>query len=213
VLSGPEKRVRPWLFVIAVLLGLGACGRAARPDAPLVQSVEIRGASQVPASELKGRILTAEDSWLPFTRDKTYDAGIWRTDLRRIERYYQARGFYQARVVSDTVTPLDNKGVKLEVQVEEGAPTVISEVRLDGVEALPEAARSGLQREIPFRPGDTFLEEPWQGAAATVERPCANAAMPRPRFKRKPRWTWKRTAHCSRCTWCPAFATALAKCR
>jgi len=62
--------------------------------------------------------------------------------LRRILRFYESRGYYQARIVRNQVTPQNANGVALEVEIAEGDPTRVGAIDISGLDALPEADRS-----------------------------------------------------------------------
>jgi translocation and assembly module TamA len=119
----------------------------------VIRELRIEGARQVSETEIRQKILTAPTSKLPFTRKRTFDRNVWKTDLRRIERYYQERGFYQARVVKEEAVPDGKGGVSVQVQVDEGSPTLISELEVEGLEALPEArcSWSPVGKDCPAR--------------------------------------------------------------
>ena len=108
-----------------------------KKDEPVVRKLRIVGARQVSAGDLTKRILTSQTSWITFSQKQHYEPEVWKTDLKRIERYYRARGFYQARVVSDEVKPVKD-GVELTAQVEEGDPTRVGTISLTGIEQLPQ---------------------------------------------------------------------------
>ena len=68
-------------------------------------------------------------------------------DLQQGERYYQARGFYEARVRAGRVVYLSPTDVRVTVEVEEGSPAVIGKVVVVAVEAVQNAERgAGLKR-------------------------------------------------------------------
>jgi translocation and assembly module TamA len=156
------------------LVGLLGCAGSPKRDGPIVRELEIRGARQVDPGELRQKILTAKTSKLPFTRKQYFDRNVWRTDLRRIERFYQGRGFYQARVLKDQVVPLGKNGVKVIVDVEEGRPTQVAELELTGLDDLPPEHRGEVTRNLPFQKGDVFLEEPWEGLPEKLEAQLRN---------------------------------------
>ncbi len=141
-----------------------SCAHGEKTDAPWVQSLRFRGNEVIDDSALEDKILTAESSWIPlFGRKHPFDANVWRGDLRRIERFYQQRGYHQARVVRDEVKS-DGKGrVSLLVEIEEGPPTTVRRVEVSGLEPLTESQQRRLRRQVDFAPGEVFLEERWKG--------------------------------------------------
>src|SRR5215211_3041488 len=76
----------------------GGCGNQQKKDAPLVDDLQIRGTRAMSESAVKKKILTSETGWWPFATKHYFDPVEWQSDLARIERYYHARGYYQARV-------------------------------------------------------------------------------------------------------------------
>jgi translocation and assembly module TamA len=139
-----------------------------RPDALEVKDLKIEGTDQVKEGNIKARILTTDTPWWepiwPFDKGPAYfDPNAWQADLRRIERFYQAEGYYQAQVLSDTVKPEGKEAVSLVVQVREGEPTRIATVELSGLDELPEAHQRRVKAELALKPGEVFREENWEG--------------------------------------------------
>lgn len=171
----------PRLTALAALAVLCACATkkdAARPEGPLVKSVEIEGTRQLDDGDVKDRILTTETAFLakvpliqllPFVPEKQYfDPNAWQADLRRVERFYMAEGYYQAKVVGEEVRP-DGDGVAAVIRVEEGEPTRITRVTLRGLEDLPEEHREEVLDDLPVAEGDIFREASWAGVKGLIQ--------------------------------------------
>ncbi|RKH71731.1 polymerase [Corallococcus interemptor] len=157
---------------LALAVLLTACATTSnQPTGPKVKSLDIEGAKQVDDGDIKDRILTSSTPWYafwPFGKAHYFDTNAWQADLRRIERFYQAQGFYQAQVESNEVIPDGDKAVRLKVVVNEGAPTVIDRIETHGLEALGEGPDQPSQREreriledLPVKTGDVFREDTW----------------------------------------------------
>jgi translocation and assembly module TamA len=56
-----------------------------------------------------------------FGRLEWFDPVTWQADLRRIQRFYEANGYYQARVLEDVVTEVQPKHVQLLVKLRGGS--------------------------------------------------------------------------------------------
>jgi ABC-type dipeptide/oligopeptide/nickel transport system ATPase component len=120
--------------------------------------------------DIKKKILTAASSKLPFTKDKYFDPNVWRTDVKRIERYYQERGFFQAKVVEEKVEPKAD-GVEITVKVDEGEPTRLAKFEVQGLDKLTKDQREQVLDDLPLTEGMIFEEERWEGLKALlVER-------------------------------------------
>jgi translocation and assembly module TamA len=157
-------------FGLAVLLGMLGCAHSQeKPDQPIVKSLRIEGTKHVSEGDLKSKILTSETSWWPWAEKHYFDPNAWQADLRRIERAYQAEGYYNAKVVEDQVIPQPPNAVALRVRVEEGEPTRISQINVTGLEALPPQHRDDSLSDMPIKQGRIFREEDWTPVKGEIQ--------------------------------------------
>ncbi|HET9596992.1 MAG TPA: BamA/TamA family outer membrane protein [Anaeromyxobacteraceae bacterium] len=147
----------------ATLALASACATGERRDARQVHSVRIEGAHRVKEGDVKKHLVTAENSWVPFSRRQYFDEDAWNTDLRRIEKFYRAQGFYQAKVTGAEVKPHGPDEVDAVATIEEGEPTHITSVVIGGMDDLPEADRTRLLSEVNLEVGHVFIVERWNG--------------------------------------------------
>jgi len=158
---------------VGALLALALCacaGKPPKPDAPPIKALKIEGTKQVSAGDIEDHILTTGPSWWPFAATPYFDPIAWQADLRRIERFYQAQGFYQAQVVNEEVRP-EGDGVALTIQVSEGNPTKIGRIDVEGLNELPPDFQERVRRSVPPKVGEVFKEDQWEG----VKREVRNA--------------------------------------
>ena len=169
----PSRR-RPQVLVAALAACLAACASQEKKDAPIVNDLKIVGANAFSESAIKKRILTTETGWWPFATEHYFDPVEWQSDLARIERYYHARGYYQARVQNMTVQtiPPSKQGqpakVNLRVEVVEGPPVRVSKLQVTGLDPLTEPERQKLQADLPLAPKEIFDEGDWDATKAQV---------------------------------------------
>ncbi|MBN1946972.1 MAG: FtsQ-type POTRA domain-containing protein [Bradymonadales bacterium] len=124
--------------------------------------------------------------WSPWT---LYDELLFQHDLARIVRWYQARGFYDARVVDYTIDPPsamitdtitkdtscregnDDEGcrITITIEVEEGEPVLISRVTVTGLEHLPDLIASRARARVRLAEGDRFDEYDYQQAKNAIQ--------------------------------------------
>jgi outer membrane protein insertion porin family/translocation and assembly module TamA len=120
-----------------------------------------------------------------------FDRVAFEQDLQRVERWYAARGFHAARVVDSRVEPSqalerdvlpedvaepgcerrdDDEGcvVDVTIVVEEGEPTLVEEVRVVGLEGLPDDLREEIESSISMVVGDRFDEWDYDEAKRVV---------------------------------------------
>jgi translocation and assembly module TamA len=154
-----SRRLRRRGALLALLLA--ACAGKQKPDEPPIRSLKIEGTKQISAGDIEDHIFTSGPSWWPFSPTPYFDPIAWQADMRRIERYYQSQGFYQASVVSEDVRP-DDGGVALTVQVSEGKPTVVSRIDVEGLDSLPPDSQQRVRASVPIKVGQVLKEAGWQ---------------------------------------------------
>jgi outer membrane protein assembly factor BamA len=108
-----------------------------------VKSVALTGNDAIDADDLREKIATADSpKFLGFFQGVVYDWNVFdrfvlERDLQRIERYYRARGYYQARARAGRVFFVSSNKVRVDIVIEEGEPVLIGRVDLHGLEGLP----------------------------------------------------------------------------
>jgi outer membrane translocation and assembly module TamA len=112
-------------------------------------------------------------SW-PWETWPLYDPAIFDIDRKRILRWYQARGFYQAKVVGvryeagdKTLQPPercqgDDCKLSIEIEVDEGDPVMVEGVFIAGDQALDRELRIDLRKAPEVKVGDRFDEATYE---------------------------------------------------
>lgn len=144
-------------MIVSVPIALAAFGCGAKPpcnpvDAKgcVIDKVRViqrsaPGGGGVSSSDVANALATAESSTLVtkttvdifgergtlFFRYARFDRMVLERDLERVARYYRTRGFYEARVRAARVIPSGESTVTVEIEVDEGPPTLVSKVDLD----------------------------------------------------------------------------------
>ncbi|MFO0598778.1 MAG: BamA/TamA family outer membrane protein [Myxococcaceae bacterium] len=160
---GPAARS---FFAACALLGAACATVPPTPDAKEIDAFDIEGEKQLSESDLKDKLLTTESSWLPgwfpgLGHTEWFDENAWQADLRRIQRVYEANGFYQARVLEDVITEPKPKHVKLLVKLREGEAARVNTLDIVGLEELPKDEQAALIADLPVQTGTIFLEDDW----------------------------------------------------
>jgi len=170
----------PAASVLTLALGsLGGLGCASIPQGTAaVDAVSVEGTDALSSSDVEERLATAPSPrFLGLFQGIVYDYEIFdrsvlQRDLERVERYYRARGFYEAQARAGRIRYLSEKHVKVTVEVKEGDPVVVREARIDGLDGLApkdaKAVRSALKRLV--KSGATFEEEPYIKAERAMRR-------------------------------------------
>ncbi|HET8935303.1 MAG TPA: BamA/TamA family outer membrane protein [Polyangiales bacterium] len=112
------------------------------------------GAPPFDASRLPIRLW----AW-PWTDWPVYDETVWNRDIARVARWFRARGYYDARVVSSSQTPNpEAHTVDLKLQVEENQPVLVHSIELRGESALDKRTRALLHDALQLHDGQIFDE-------------------------------------------------------
>jgi translocation and assembly module TamA len=145
-----------------------ACASQQKRDAPIVKDMSFAGNDHISERQIEKRILTNETGWWPFATKHYFDPVSWEADLKRIVRFYVSRGFYQAQVVKDEVTPKPRNSVALTVHISEGPVTHVGKIDIRGLDALSAGDREAALKGLPLETGGTFEEEAWDAAKQRI---------------------------------------------
>jgi outer membrane protein assembly factor BamA len=143
-----------------------------------IDKVAVRGAKELPASDVAEKVATAPSpKFLGLFQGVVYDYELFsratlQRDLARIERYYRARGYYDAHAVAGLVLETKDKHVRVEIEVEEGPPVVNVSSRVEGVAGLPKEVVDAVNRaaEDKLPPGEPFDEDKFEEAQNAIRR-------------------------------------------
>ncbi|HEX7479757.1 MAG TPA: BamA/TamA family outer membrane protein [Polyangiales bacterium] len=177
-----------WLALAGSSLSLFGCAAAIPPKRMGVASFKLQGASRMDEQAIKaclasgarprtGITLGATEeprcgvppfdasrlpislwAW-PWTDWPLYDATVFDRDLDRIERWYQARGYYDARVTNvaraqDTA----HRTIDLSVTVHEGEPVRVERIDVAGIERLSTHTQARVRAAVTLVLGEPFDE-------------------------------------------------------
>src|SRR5262245_56790915 len=106
------------IVLIAALAS--ACAHRHEAGRPWVRHLVIHGVQHVDEEDLRHHLVT-EASGRLFKRRRPFDPMALKLDTERIETYYRAHGFFDARVRATDVNPADKPdAVNVEIFVDEG---------------------------------------------------------------------------------------------
>lgn len=120
-------------------------------------------------------------SW-PWSEWPAFDPGNFERDLKRVERWYRARGYYDARVVHRSANRKgaigaetaqlckgDDCELRLRITVDEGEPTRVTAVNLSGASGLPRPLRERLRDALRTETGGIFDEHTYDRDRTKLE--------------------------------------------
>ena len=147
-----------------------------------INRIQIEGNDALDDSEIEEKIATRETPrFLAVFKGLIYDYALFdrhvlERDLQRIERYYQARGYYWTQVRAGRVTLSGDRQVNVEIVVDEGEPVGVARVDIHGLERVDPAVAQGARKVTTsaLGPGDRFDEESFERAAEVLQRVFAD---------------------------------------
>jgi len=167
------------LYRVAAFLLFVAAGCYRRPDVgvggPIVDALDIVGADAVDVDRLEEGLATQDTERFLFMQGviadyEVLDEALLERDLERIERYFQARGYYEAKVTGARVIRTGRDSVRVVIVVNEGLPVLIGAaggplaVQLDGLESVEDSrVIAGIIAASP-EPGEVLDEDAYEQA-------------------------------------------------
>lgn len=157
---------------LLVALGLSLCVACTKEySRPIVSGVDLRESGARPvvddAAVLDG--LATYDE---------YDPNVLSRDLERVERYYRARGYYEAKVTAARVLGLDPAHVSVEIRVVPGEPVLVHRLDLPGLANLPFALVPEVTAARTLSVGDVFDEARFDDMKEAILEKLQNSGYP-----------------------------------
>ena len=128
---------------------------------PYVSNLEVRGVHNVSERELKKGLVSKPVGLVERGPQHTFDELELQRDRIRVQRFYEARGYYAAKVVlAEGKQHKDSPAVDVVIGVEEGPPTLVGDVAVFGIDALDQNTRKKIgQYQLGLRRGQVFHHE------------------------------------------------------
>jgi len=153
------------------LVLLAACATPYQPfeGHPVLAAIRFQGNQRVSAGELMDHIATAPTSGFFSKTARYYDADLFAIDLKRIVRWYNRKGFYEAKILGVDELRDDMGRVTLVVKIDEGKPSFIHKMQYKGLEQLPSGELDDIDNALPIHPGDQFSEDGYEKAKDVLQ--------------------------------------------
>jgi outer membrane protein insertion porin family len=128
-----------------------------------VQAIVISGNEAFSEGEILATLRTKERPWyFPWKERPVFDPVTFTTDLERLQRFYEARGYYQSRVTYDLQADDRDALVTAQLTVEEQRPVTVAEVTVEVSDYTPDPAGPPLSERLPLQSGAVFTEAAYQ---------------------------------------------------
>lgn len=155
----------------------------------LVEKVQVKDAHKVTPDEITEKISTVETQrtlggvlehvpifsiWDRLTVSyHRFDPFVLERDLARVERYYRARGYYEAHARAGRVQRVNEGEVRVEIAVDEGTPVTIGDVLVKWKDDGPTKIRVQIPVEDvrqSLKKGAIFEEAPFEETKRSLLR-------------------------------------------
>jgi len=127
-----------------------------------VEKIVVSGNQEISEDDVRDEILTKARPWYQFWSARpVFDPITFETDLERLRRFYEARGYYHTVITYDLVVDDADSLVEISLHIEEGAPVVVTAIDVRVVSDLPAKDRPTLPETLPLKRGEIFQEAPY----------------------------------------------------
>ena len=130
----------------------------------MLAAIRFEGNRTVSGGDLLNHIATAPTSGFFSKSARYYDADLFALDRKRIERWYNQKGFYEAKVEGVDEQRDDMGRVTLVVKINEGRRAYIRKMDFAGLENVPSGEMGDINAALPIHPGDPFDEDGYEKA-------------------------------------------------
>ncbi|HYV65659.1 MAG TPA: POTRA domain-containing protein, partial [Myxococcales bacterium] len=149
---------------LPLLLALCACATPSTrfEGRPVLVGIEFVGNESVKPEDLLDHIATAPTTGTFSKSVRYYDADLFAIDLKRIVRWYNQKGFYEAKITGVEEIPDDQGRVTVRVHIEEGRRAIVKDVWYTDTGGVTAEEMADIDGALPLHPGDSFDEDLYQ---------------------------------------------------
>lgn len=164
------------LFLIGILFGGSPVFAVTLEDLDPHQEWQIKeftitGNEHFPTTELLVELVTKTRPWYtPWRSQASFDPGAFATDLERLQRFYQAHGYYEAQISYDLEIEDATHVVSPQVTIHEGEPVYVTQLGFDITDQPAfTSAVEALRLSLPLSEGKIFAEADYQQTEAKIK--------------------------------------------
>jgi outer membrane protein assembly complex protein YaeT len=151
-----------------------------------LEKIEFSGNEKFSGDELSATIVTQERPWYRFWDERPlFDPVTFTTDLERLRRFYESRGYYGATLTYDLDVDPAREMVAARIKVREGEPVLISEIDVAVTLKSPEEKPPALPDQLPVKRGEIFREVEYQQAEQALRTSLLDSGYAHAETERK----------------------------
>jgi len=151
-----------------------------------VARIEFSGNQKFSDDELTAAIVTAERPWYRFWGARpAFDPVTFTTDLERLRRFYESRGYYRAVITYDLDVDQERGLITARFRIRESEPVRISDIDVAVTVEKPDQKAPQLPDELPVKRGEVFRETEYQQGEQTLRGSLADSGYAHVQTQRK----------------------------
>jgi outer membrane protein assembly complex protein YaeT len=129
-----------------------------------VERIEFSGNKVFSDDELGEVMVTKSRAWYRIWEDRpVFDPIAFATDLERLQRFYESKGYYETTVTYDLDVDDVRELITVRIAVREVAPVLISDIDVE-IAGGPGQQQPPLPEQLPVKRGAVFREAEYQQA-------------------------------------------------
>ena len=151
---------------------LAGCATPSTPfeGRPVLTAIDFTGNHSIKSGDLRERIASQATSGFFSKTARYYDPDLFDIDKKRIVRWYNEKGFYEAKI-TDVKEERDDKGrVRLVVSIDEGRRVHIASIDYQGQGPLTNDELHDIDDQLPMHKGDSFDEDDYEKSKDVLVR-------------------------------------------
>ncbi len=142
-----------------------------------ISKIKISGSEIISKNEIKKNIATNFPSIFPWKKKPLFDEEIFNDDIKRIKALYHNKGFYDVEI--DHYFKYRDNYVEIFVIIEQGAPVITREIKLEINNTLLENEKDKILKELPLKEDEYFSSEKYQESKNFIKRYFSNIGYPK----------------------------------
>lgn len=179
------RRLFAGVAVALVLVSTGEAQARARDDRLVVRQLEFAGNRALATELLEASIVTTKSAFfqrvVPFLglgEKRRFDEEEFVRDVLRLKLLYRVSGFPEAAIDTSVSRQSAEGSVRVTFRITEGAPVVVTDFNITGLDSLPLLIRRALVLDLPLHVGDPFDRLRLQASVDSLTRRLRNVGYP-----------------------------------
>src|SRR5919198_743516 len=141
--------------VFALIVAASLASACKEESTIQVHSLKFNGVKAVDAARLRDALATRQSSKIPWGKKYYFDRSRFEADLKRIQAFYNDRGYPDARVTGFDVKLNDKQDqVDVTLTISEGDPVKVAGLQFVGFDVIPPDHFKQLQSQVPLKVGE-----------------------------------------------------------